>query len=618
MKIKSPSQLNKLRKELITIEQKHTKKIMVCCGPGCLANGSAKIVEEFRKVLKKKRIKGFKIEALKETGCHGFCDQGPLVVIEPKGTFYVKVKPKDVASIIDASIKKNDSVKKLLYDDPSNGHKIESYEKIPFYSHQQRIALRNLGQIDQYKIEDYIASGGYKALVKAMTKMKPEEIIDEVTTSGLRGRGGAGFPAARKWATCAKAEDSPHYVICNGDEGDPGAFMDRSIMEGDPHSVLEGMAIAAFAVGAHEGYIYVREEYPLAVENLQLAINQAIEYGFLGEDILGSGYSFELKINRGGGAFVCGESSALMKSIAGEVGEPRAKYVRSVLKGLKDKPTVLNNVESYANVPVIIDKGGKWFAGIGTKKSTGTKAFSLVGKVRNTGLIEVPMGTTLREIIYDIGGGILDDRPFKAVQTGGPSGGCLPEDKLDLQVDFDTLTEADSMMGSGGMIVMDDQTCVVDVAKYFLNFLIEESCGKCVPCREGLYQLHGLTEKICDGEGTEEDLEKMEKLSNVIITSSLCGLGKSGPNPFISTIKYFREEYLAHIRDKKCPAKVCRALIKYVVVDENCDGCTACKPVCAFDAITGTINKLHKIDQDKCTSCGACKVVCTRDAIEVI
>lgn len=618
MKIKSPALLTKLRKDLIEIEKKHTKKIMVCCGPGCLANGAAKIVEEFRNVLKKKKIKGFKIEALKETGCHGFCDQGPLVVIEPKGTFYTKVKPKDVESIIDASIIKDDAVNKLLYDDPGNGHKIEDYKKIPFYAHQQRIALRNLGHIDQYRIEDYIAHGGYKAVVKALTRMKPDEIIDEVSKSGLRGRGGAGFPAGRKWATCAKSDDFPHYVICNGDEGDPGAFMDRSIMEGDPHSVLEGMTIAAFAVGAHEGFIYVREEYPLAVENLQLAINQAKEHGLLGDDILGSGFSFDLKINRGGGAFVCGESSALMKSIAGEVGEPRAKYVRSVLKGLFDKPTVLNNVESYANIPEIIDKGGEWFAGIGTKNSTGTKAFSLVGKVRNTGLIEVPMGTTLRKIIYDIGGGILDDRPFKAVQTGGPSGGCLPEDKLDLAVDFDTLTEADSMMGSGGMIVMDDQTCVVDVAKYFLNFLIEESCGKCTPCREGLYQLHKMIEKICAGNGTEEDLVRMEKLSDVIITSSLCGLGKSGPNPFISTIKYFRDEYLAHIRDKKCPAKVCRELIQYVIVDELCDGCSACKPVCAYDAISGSIHKLHNIDQEKCTSCGACKIVCTRGAIEVI
>jgi len=618
MKITSPAQLTKLRKNLVETEKKHTKKIMVCCGPGCLANGAAKIVEEFRKVLKKKRIKGFKIEALKETGCHGFCDQGPLVVIEPKGTFYAKVKPKDVESIIDASIKKDDTVKKLLYDDPGNGHKIQDYKKIPFYSHQQRIALRNLGHIDQYKIEDYIANGGYKALTKALTKMKPDDIVDEVSKSGLRGRGGAGFPAGRKWATCAKSDDTPHYVICNGDEGDPGAFMDRSIMEGDPHSVLEGMIIAAYAVGAHEGYIYVREEYPLAVENLQLAINQATEHGFLGENILGTDYNFELKISRGGGAFVCGESSALMKSVAGEVGEPRAKYVRSVLKGLFDKPTVLNNVESYANVPVIIDKGSKWFAGIGTKKSTGTKAFSLVGKVRNTGLIEVPMGTTLREIIYDIGGGIIDDRPFKAVQTGGPSGGCLPEDKLDLPVDFDTLTEADSMMGSGGMIVMDDQTCVVDIAKYFLDFLIEESCGKCTPCREGLFQLNKMVEKICNGEGTEEDLEKMEKLSEVIITSSLCGLGKSGPNPFISTIKYFRDEYLTHIRDKKCPAKVCRSLIEHVIIDENCDGCTACKPVCSFGAISGSKGKIHKIDKNLCSQCGACKVVCTRDAIEVI
>ncbi|MBU8934973.1 MAG: SLBB domain-containing protein [candidate division Zixibacteria bacterium] len=618
MRVNKPAQLTKLRKELVAAEKKHAKKIMVCCGPGCLANGAARIVEELHKVLKKKRIKGFKVEALKETGCHGFCQQGPMVVIEPKGTFYTHVKPKDVEKIVDMSIRKDETIKRLLYDDPSNGHKIERYHDIPFYARQQRIALRNLGQIDQYKIEEYIVVGGYKALAKALTKMRPEDIVAEVTTSGLRGRGGAGFAAGRKWSTCAKAEDTPHYVICNGDEGDPGAFMDRSIMEGDPHSVLEGMVIAAFAVGAHEGYIYVREEYPLAVENLKLAIQQATEYGFLGENILGSGFDFTLKVSRGGGAFVCGESSALMKSIAGEVGEPRAKYVRSVLKGYLDKPTVLNNVESYANVPVIIDKGGKWFAGIGTKKSTGTKAFSLVGKVRNTGLIEVPMGTTLREIIYEIGGGILDDRPFKAVQTGGPSGGCLPEDKLDLPVDFDTLTEAYSMMGSGGMIVMDDQTCVVDVAKYFLAFLVEESCGKCVPCREGLFQLHGLVQKICDGQGSEEDLEKMEKLSDVIMAASLCGLGKSGPNPFISTLRYFRDEYLVHIRDKKCPAKVCRELIRFDIIDEMCDGCMACLPACAFDAITGKKKKVHVIDQDKCTKCGACKVVCTRDAIEVL
>ncbi|MFH1845689.1 MAG: NADH-quinone oxidoreductase subunit NuoF, partial [bacterium] len=613
MKLKSPQQLTKLRKECALELQKQARKVMVCCGPGCLANGAADIVLEFHKVLKKKRIKGFKIEAVKETGCHGFCQQGPMVVIEPKGTFYAKVKLKDVAEIVSESIAKEMIVERLLYDDPSNGHKIQSYHDIPFYSRQQRIALRNLGKIDQYKIDDYIAADGYQALVKALTKMTPDEIITEVTTAGLRGRGGAGFATGRKWSTCARAEETPHYVICNGDEGDPGAFMDRSIMEGDPHSVLEGMVIAAYAVGAHEGFIYVREEYPLAVENLKLAIHQATEYGLLGENILGTGFDLTLKVSRGGGAFVCGESSALMKSVAGEVGEPRAKYVRSVLKGYLDKPTVLNNVESYANVPVIIDHGGKWFAKIGTAKSTGTKAFSLVGKVRNTGLIEVPMGTTLREIIYDIGGGILNDRPFKAVQTGGPSGGCLPEDKLDLPVDFDTLTEAYSMMGSGGMIVMDDHTCVVDVAKYFLSFLVEESCGKCSPCREGLFQLHGMVQKISDGLGSEEDLKKMESLSDVIMAASLCGLGKSGPNPFISTLRYFRDEYMAHIRDKKCPAKVCRELIRFEIIDEKCDGCMACIAACAFDAITGKKDAVHVLDQDKCTKCGACKAVCTRD-----
>ncbi len=617
MRIESPAQLKKFSKELADRDKNYAKKIMVCCGPGCLANGSAKIVEEFRSQLKKKRITGFKIGALKETGCHGFCEQGPLVVIEPKGTFYTRVKTKHVADIIDKTVRHDNIVDDLLYADPGNGHKIENYRDIPFYSHQQRIALRNLGQIDQYSIDDYIAKGGYQALAKTLFEMSPEQVIGEVKTSGLRGRGGAGFPAGRKWATCAEAEDQPHYVICNGDEGDPGAFMDRSIMEGDPHSVLEGMIICAYAVGAHEGYIYVREEYPLAVENLKLAISQAADYGLLGDNIMGSDFSFTIKISRGGGAFVCGESSALMKSVAGEVGEPRAKYVRSVLKGLFDKPTVLNNVESYANVPVIIDKGGDWFAHIGTAKSSGTKAFSLVGKVRNTGLIEVPMGTTLREIIYGIGGGIQQDRPFKAVQTGGPSGGCLPEDKLDLPVDFDTLTEAYSMMGSGGMIVMDDHTCVVDVAKYFLSFLIEESCGKCVPCREGLYQLHALVQKISDGLGTEEDLVKMEKLSDVIIQSSLCGLGKSGPNPFVSTVRYFRDEYLIHIREKKCPAKVCRPLIRYDVIDEKCDGCMACISACAVNAITGKKDEVHVIDQDKCDKCGACMAVCTRHAIEV-
>jgi NADH-quinone oxidoreductase subunit F len=617
MRIGSPQQLNELQKEFRAGEERFARRVMVCCGPGCLASGASQIAETFKKLLKEKRIENFSVEALKETGCHGLCEQGPLVVIEPEGLFYTKVKPKHVEKIIESSIRNNDVIDSLLYQDPKTNQAVKSYHDIDFYSRQKRIALRHLGKISQYDIRDYIACGGYQALAKVLTTMTADEIIDEVTKSGLRGRGGAGFPTGRKWATCRKAEDNPHYVICNGDEGDPGAFMDRAIMEGDPHSVLEGMIICAYAVSSHEGYIYVREEYPLAVQNLQLAVNQANEYGLLGDNILGNGFSFNIRISRGGGAFVCGESSALMKSVAGEVGEPRAKYVRSVLKGLFDKPTVLNNVESFANVPVIINEGGDRFAAVGTPKSTGTKAFSLVGKVRNTGLIEVPMGTTLREIIYGIGGGILNDRPFKAVQTGGPSGGCLPESKLDLPVDFDSLTEAGSMMGSGGMIVMDDRTCVVDVAKYFLSFLVDESCGKCTPCREGLYQLHRMAVKISEGEATEADLEKMEKLSDMIIIGSLCGLGKSGPNPFLSTIRYFRDEYLAHIRDKRCPAGVCRELIRYDVIAEKCDGCMACIEACAVHAITGKKDEVHVINQEKCDKCGACYAVCNRHAISV-
>jgi len=616
MTIQNLQQLKDLQKKVTTEKKKFHKKVIVCCGTGCLANGAKAILDEFKSVLSKKKIRNFAVEAVTETGCHGFCEQGPLVAIEPEGTFYTKVKPKDVADIIEESIRGDKVIERLLYTNPATTEKTESYRNIPFFSHQQRIALRNVGNIAAHDIKEYIAVGGYQALYKALTKMTPDEIIEEITKSGLRGRGGGGFPAGRKWRTCADVESDVRYVICNADEGDPGAFMDRSIMEGDPHGVLEGMMIAAFAVGAHMGYIYVREEYPLAVRNIKAAIEQCEEFGLMGDDILGTGFSFHIRIARGAGAFVCGESSALMKSVAGEIGEPRAKYVRSVVKGLYDKPTVLNNVETFINVPLIIGKGSKWFAAIGTPKSTGTKVFSLVGKVRNTGLIEVPMGTTVREIIYDIGGGILDDRPFKAVQTGGPSGGCLPESKLDLPVDFDSLTEAGSMMGSGGMIVMDDKTCMVDVAKYFLSFLVDESCGKCVPCREGLYQLHKLVVKVSEGRGEEGDLEKMEKLSKSIVMGSLCGLGTSGPNPLLSTIRYFRDEYLEHIRDKKCRAGVCRELITYRV-NEKCTGCLACISACAYHAITGKKKEVHVIDQDKCTKCGACVAVCKQDAIDV-
>lgn len=617
MKIDSTKKLEAWRKECLTKRDKIKKKITVCLGPGCLAGGSDLILKEFERILKRKKIEDVTLESIKKTGCHGLCSRGPLVVIEPEGIFYCKVKKTQVKDIVEKTLIKGELIEKLLYKDPDTEEIYNDWRKIPFYARQERIALRNVGQIDPDEIGDYIANGGYSALAKVLGKMKPAQVIDEVSKSGIRGRGGAGFPAGRKWATCAKEEADIRYVLCNGDEGDPGAFMDRCIMEGDPHTVLEGMIICSYAVGSREGYIYVREEYPLAVVNVQKAIDDAYAHGLLGENIMGSGHSFDIKISRGGGAFVCGESSALMKSIAGEIGEPRAKYVRSVQKGLHDKPTVLNNVETYANIPEIITKGAKWFASIGTKKSTGTKAFSLAGKVRNTGLIEVPMGVTLREIIYDIGGGIEKGREFKAVQTGGPSGGCLPADKLDLAVDFDTLTENGSMMGSGGMIIMDDRTCMVDVARYFLNFLVEESCGKCVPCREGLYQLHKLCVKVCEGKASEDDLALMERLSKVIVTGSLCGLGQSGPNPFTSTAMYFRDEYLAHINDQKCPGGVCKNLITYRV-NENCNGCMACIRVCASDAITGTRKKPHVIDEVKCDRCGACYAVCNFEAIDIV
>ncbi len=616
MRIENPKQLVQMQKEYLAGQSKYPKKVMVCCGTGCLANGAMKIVEAFREILDTRGVKNFTVEALKETGCHGFCEQGPLVILEPEGTFYTRVRAKDVEKIIDESITGNGTIESLLYTNPVTGKKIEHYDDVEFFKHQRRLALRNLGKIAAHSIREYIAVGGYQSLAKALFSMTTDEVIDEITKSGLRGRGGGGFSAGKKWRTCKDVESDTHYVICNGDEGDPGAFMDRSIMEGDPHAVLEGMMIAAYAIGAKQGYIYVREEYPLAVTHLQKAINDCREYGLLGDGVLGTDFSFDIRIARGAGAFVCGESSALMKSVAGEVGEPRDKYIRSVVKGLYDKPTVLNNVETFVNVPIIIDKGAEWFRKIGTAGSSGTKVFSLVGKVRNTGLIEVPMGITLREIIYDIGGGIINDRPFKAVQTGGPSGGCLPESKLDLPVDFDTLTDAGAMMGSGGMIVMDDRTCIVDVAKYFLSFLVKESCGKCVPCREGLYQLHQMTVKVSEGKATEAELAKMEKLSEMVIVGSLCGLGKSGPNPLLSTIKYFRDEYLAHIRDKKCPAGVCRDLIRYDILD-NCTGCMACISACAVSAITGKKKEVHIIDQNKCTKCGACEAVCTYDAIRV-
>jgi NADH:ubiquinone oxidoreductase subunit F (NADH-binding)/(2Fe-2S) ferredoxin/NAD-dependent dihydropyrimidine dehydrogenase PreA subunit len=617
MRIDSIKALEQWRQECRKTFETPKRKVLVCLGEGCLANGSEAVFDEFKAQVAEKKIKNLSVEAVSKTGCHGFCSLGPLVIIEPEGTFYTKVNKNSVAKIVDETLARQEVIERLLYKDAQTGERVADYHKIPFYARQQRISLRNCGLIDPHKITDYIAVGGYGALAKALTAMKPQEVIGEVKTSGLRGRGGAGFPTGRKWATCAGVESDVRYVICNGDEGDPGAFSDRTTMGSDPHSVLEGMILCAYAIGSKQGYIYVREEYPLAVVTLQKAIDQAREYGLLGDNILGTDLCFDIHINRGGGAFVCGESSALMRSVAGEVGEPRAKYIRSVVKGLYDQPTVLNNVETFATIPVIVDRGAEWFSGIGTKTSTGTKVFSLAGKIKNTGLVEVPMGITLRDIVFDIGGGVPNGRKFKAVQTGGPSGGCLPEEKIDLPVDFDSLTEAGSMMGSGGMVIMDDRTCMVEVARYFLTFLVSESCGKCVPCREGLYQLLQLCTKITEGEGTEEDLDVMEKLSKTIRTSSLCGLGQSGPNPFLSTILYFRDEYLAHVRDKKCPGGVCRKLITYYILD-NCTGCMACIQVCPVSAITGEKKKIHVLDQELCTKCGACYNVCKFDAIEVI
>ncbi|MCX6827198.1 MAG: 4Fe-4S binding protein [candidate division Zixibacteria bacterium] len=616
MLIDDIKKLGKWRTECREALDAHKRKILVCLGEACRANGSIEILGEFKRILSENEIKNISVEAVIETGCHGYCALGALVIIEPEGTFYTKVKKSDVSRIVEETLKKNKIIDRLIYTDPNTGEKIPEFKKIPFYARQRRISLRNVGHIDPHRITDYVAYDGYSALAKALTEMTPQQIIDEMAKSGLRGRGGGGFPTGRKWATCAKVEADIRYVVCNGDEGDPGAFMDRTTMGSDPHSVLEGMIICAYAIGSIQGYIYVREEYPLAIVNLKIAIEAAREHGLLGKNIMGTDLSFDIQVNRGGGAFVCGESSALMKSIAGDIGEPRAKYIHSVVKGLYDKPTVLNNVETFATVPVIIDKGADWFASIGTKKSTGTKVFSLAGKVKNCGLLEVPMGITLREIIFDIGGGAPDGRKFKAVQTGGPSGGCLPESKLNLPVDFDSLTEAGSMMGSGGMIIMDDHTCMVEIARYFLSFLVSESCGKCVPCREGLYQLRQICKRITEGEGREGDLELMEQLSKHIQISSLCGLGQSGPNPLMSTLMYFREEYETHIRDKKCPAGVCRALIRYNITD-NCTGCLACIKACPVRAITGEKKKIHIINQEICDRCGSCYAVCRFDAIEI-
>jgi len=606
-KLNSVSGLEELRRKILSKRDAKKPCITICSGTGCQACGCAAVSAAFQREIESQNVKD-KVD-IRRTGCHGFCGKGPIVVIYPDEICYLQVKPGDVSDIISQTIKQSKLVDRLLYTDPTNGGKIVRESEIPFYKNQKRLIFGNNLRIDPQSIDDYIALNGYSALSKALFQMTPEQVLAEVKEANLRGRGGGGFPAGRKWESTRNASDEPKYVIVNCDEGDPGAYMDRSIMEGNPHSVLEGLMIGAYAIGSHQGFIYVRQEYPLAVENTEVAIRQGEEYGLLGKNILGSGFDFNIKIHRGAGAFVSGESSALMTAIEGRVGEPRPKYIHTAVKGIWDKPSCLNNVETWANVPVVINQGANWFKGMGTMGSKGTKIFSLVGKVNNTGLIEVPMGITLRDIIYKIGGGLLKGKKFKAVQTGGPSGGCLPDKFLDLPVDFDELTKVGSMMGSGGMIVMDEETCMVDVAKYFIQFLSDESCGKCIPCREGLKHILRILDAVSSGKATPNDIKRLEDLCEVVRDASLCALGQSAPNPVLSTLQYFRDEYEAHLKGV-CPAKVCKELVSYYIDPERCQGCVLCFKSCPVDAIYGKRKIVHIIDQEKCIKCDSCFGVC--------
>ena len=611
---KNAKQLAAHRKKVVAARPKNRKAIAVCAGTGCKAFGSYKLLDAFKKELKKHKLDK-KVE-LRATGCHGFCERGPLVLFFPEGMLYQKVQVKDVEEIVKQTVMKGKVLGRLLYKDPTTGKQHKREADIPFYKHQERLVLRNNGLIDPTSIDDYIAIGGYSGLVKAL-EMGPEKVLKEVKSAKLRGRGGGGFPSGVKWEICRNTEADRRYIICNADEGDPGAFMDRSVLEGNPHSVVEGMIIGAFAIGAGEGFVYVRQEYPLAVERLRMALDTARKQGLLGKNILGSGFDFDIQINRGGGAFVCGEETALIISIEGRRGVPRRRPPYPAVEGLWGKPTVINNVETWANVPLIIDRGAKWFGSIGTKGSKGTKIFSLVGKVNNTGLVEVPMGMTMRQIVFDIGGGIPGGKKFKAVQIGGPSGGCLPEEKLDVPVDFDTLVREGAMMGSGGMIVMDEDTCMVDVAKYFLRFLKFESCGNCTSCRDGLLHLHELLTDISEGRGTEQTIDLVEELAKAVRDTSLCALGTTAANPVLSTLRYFHDEYAAHVRFGRCPAKVCKELITFSIDPEACNGCTLCLVRCPQQAVEGQKGKPHKIIQEKCIKCGICKDACNQDAVIV-
>jgi NADH:ubiquinone oxidoreductase subunit F (NADH-binding)/(2Fe-2S) ferredoxin len=591
----------------------YRSQVLVCGGTGCTSSGSKDIIKCLNEELVKNGIDK-EVEVIR-TGCFGLCELGPVVIVYPEGAFYSKVKPEDVPELVMEHLVKGRLLKRLLYHETIEEDKIRSLNSVDFYKKQNRTALRNCGVIDPENIDEYIARDGYKALEKVLTEMKPQDVIDELKKSGLRGRGGGGFPTGVKWQTAADQVNEQKYIICNADEGDPGAFMDRSVLEGDPHAVLEAMTIGGYAIGANQGFIYVRAEYPIAVKRLQVAIKQSKEYGLLGDDILETGFKFNIEIRLGAGAFVCGEETALMHSIEGKRGMPSPKPPFPAISGLWGKPTVINNVETYANIAQIIVKGADWFASMGTEKSKGTKVFALGGKIVNTGLVEIPMGTTLREIIYEIGGGIPGGKKFKAVQTGGPSGGCITAESLDTPIDYDNLIALGSMMGSGGMIVMDEDNCMVDVARFFLDFTKDESCGKCTPCRIGTKRLLEILEKITQGKGTLEDLDKLEKLAIEIKKTALCGLGNTAPNPVLSTLKHFRDEYVAHVVEKRCPAGVCKALLRYTIVDDKCKKCGICAKNCPVGAISGKVKEHFVIDQDKCVKCGACMAKCPFKAI---
>jgi NADH:ubiquinone oxidoreductase subunit F (NADH-binding)/(2Fe-2S) ferredoxin len=593
--------------------EKYRLHLLLCTGTGCVSNGAFKVREALNTELKKHKLENEVLVV--NTGCNGFCERGPIIVVKPDNIFYQRLTPEDVPYLVEEHFLKGRPVQKFMYTPPDEEKVIPAMSEIEFFKHQRLIALRNRGLIDPEDINEYIANDGYVALEKALLELTPETIIKEVEKSGLRGRGGAGFPTATKWNLCRNAAGNTKYIICNGDEGDPGAFMDRSILESDPHSVIEGMIIGSIAIGAEKGFIYVRNEYPLAVERILKAIEQARDYGILGENILGTEKNFDISVVKGGGAFVCGEESALIASIEGRPGRPRQRPPYPTEKGLWGKPTNINNVESWANIPMIINRGGDWFAEVGTEKSKGTKVFSLVGNVNNTGLVEVPMGITLKEIVFNIGGGIPGGKELKAVQCGGPSGGCIPSNLMDLPVDYEALTKAGAIMGSGGLIVMDENTCMVDVAKYFVSFLADESCGKCLSCRDGLKRMMEILTDITKGNGKEGDIELLEELSDVVQEASMCQLGKTAANPVITTLKYFRDEYEKHIKEKKCPAHVCKALVTYTVDAEKCTGCMVCLRNCSYEAITGAKKEVHVIDQAKCTKCGTCFEVCKFDAV---